>query len=90
MASSSNLVPRTALEEHNADGRRANPENAGEEQQAADYGALAGLDGLPTLARWVHEINERDLGAMWRIERLREAVDAAPAGGAHHQSGLLH
>ena len=45
--------------------------------------------GTVTLARWVHEINERDLGAMWRIERLREAIHAEPAGGAHHNRGLL-
>lgn len=45
--------------------------------------------GAVTLARWVHEINERDLGAMWRIERLRGALDAEPAGGAYHHRGLL-
>jgi hypothetical protein len=45
--------------------------------------------GTVTLARWVHEMNERDLEAMWRIERLREALDAKPAGGAYHRRGLM-
>ncbi len=34
--------------------------------------------GEVTLQRWVQEINERDLDAMWRLQRLREAL--LPAG----------
>lgn len=30
--------------------------------------------GAVTLASWVQEMNERDLDAMWRIQRLREAL----------------
>ena len=34
--------------------------------------------GEVTLQRWAQEINERDLDAMWRLQRLREAL--LPAG----------
>ncbi len=33
--------------------------------------------GKVTLSQFVHEINERDLGAMWSLRQLREAAPAA-------------